>query len=132
MILFLDDEPRYSLNYVEELKQHYAVEYKSSVDDALEYLEAHRGDVRLLVLDVMMPPDNAFSEEETRDGIDTGKRLLERLREGSPELPVIVLTNVAEKKVVDWFVGQPNCSFYRKRDYLPRQLKQKVDEILSK
>lgn len=132
MILFVDDEPRYSVSYIDFLETAHRVEYKSKVSDALEFLEARRGDVELLVLDVMMPPGDAFSEEEARDGLDTGKRLFERVREGNPDLPVVVLTNVTQVDIANWFEKQPNCWFYRKRECLPGELKQKVEEILSK
>ena len=132
MILFVDDEPRYSRPYLDKLCQQYEVTYTGIIDDVMRLLrEAGPGEVELLILDIMMPPSESFSDADTRDGLDTGIELFNRVREKHPRLPVIVLTNVTEETVARRFESEPNCWFLRKRDCLPHELNQKVKEILT-
>jgi CheY-like chemotaxis protein len=102
------------------------------VDDALEFIEGAAGEVRLLVLDIMMPPGRSFDSAQTRYGLDTGIRFYERVRRHSPALPVIILTNVTDEEAARHFRAQPSCWFLRKRDYLPYELEQTIRDILSK
>jgi CheY-like chemotaxis protein len=47
-----------------------------------------------IILDIMMPPGEAFSAEETHNGLDAGLRFWERITsEGGQAVPVIVLTH---------------------------------------
>jgi CheY-like chemotaxis protein len=130
MILFVDDEPRYAQRYVEELSRAYAVEYVASTSLAIDLLVGQADEVELLVLDLMMPHETAFDADETRDGIDTGLRLYERLRAHRPSLPVIVLTNVSDENVLRRFDDEPHCWLRRKRDCLPQELLLLVREVL--
>ena len=132
MILFVDDEPRYVHLFLEELKYtglQYA--YMRKVDDALDYIEENPGAVQLLVLDIMMPPGRSFDSAQTRYGLDTGIRFFERVRRGSPDLPVIILTNVTDEKVARRFRAEPNCQFVRKLETEPFQLVDLIKETLE-
>jgi DNA-binding NarL/FixJ family response regulator len=132
MILFVDDEPRYSQRYLEELRRAYVVEYMGDADLAAHFLSdpEEAAAVELLIIDLMMPHTRRFGEEETRCGLDTGLRLYERVRAQRPSLPVIVLTNVSEEAVIRRFNDEPNCRFRRKRDCLPTELVRLVGETL--
>jgi len=132
MILFVDDEPRYSSSYLRELRRTHVVEYLEDVDLAARLLvENEEAEVELLILDVMMPPGRRFGEGETRDGLDTGLRLFERVRARRPSLPVIVLTNVTEEAVARRFDADPHCWFRRKRHCGPMDLARLVRKTLQ-
>ncbi|MCS7155143.1 MAG: sigma-54 dependent transcriptional regulator, partial [Bacteroidetes bacterium] len=77
-ILVVDDE-RAIRNALREILEHegYRVEEAASAEEALE--QALRSEVDLVLLDVKMPG---------RDGLE----VLEALRQGRPELPVVLLT----------------------------------------
>ena len=60
------------------------------VGDALRVLRNSGVDV--ILVDVLMPPYDVYSLEETKNGTDTGLRLLRDIRREFPSLPVIVIS----------------------------------------
>lgn len=131
MILFVDDEGRFMDSYMVELKlEGYAVSFQSDVDSALPFLEESLDDVELLILDIMMPPGRSFQDADTRWGLRTGVLFYERVRELAPHLPVIIFTNVSDEQLEKRFQAEANCRFLRKKDYLPHELVETVEEIL--
>ena len=94
-ILFIDDEVVFSQGYKTELEGHFEVEYTSTADNALVYVEKHGDTLTAMVVDIMMPPPQGF-EDATDGGFETGLMLLEKFQESSTlrwPLPIIILTN---------------------------------------
>src|SRR5688572_21561640 len=119
MILFIDDEPRELDSHRRELEMSgYSVFFKADVDDALEFLDQNVNEVKLLIVDIMMPVGEAF-KDAPHDGLRTGLDLYERIRTKFNELPIVILTHVADEGVRDTFNNEPNCWFRRKEDVLP-------------
>lgn len=132
MILFLDDEPSRMEVYVRDLEMSgYEVLLKSDVDIALNIIKENPASVSLLILDLMMSPGKSFREEDTNEGLRTGINFYRRVRSQLPELPVVVLTNVSDEKVEDWFQGKPNCWFFQKKDLFPFELTEEIKKILG-
>lgn len=132
MILFIDDERRYMINYVEELQEaDYEVAVHTSVDTASAFFQERAHDVELIILDIMMSPGKTFSHEDTDGGLRTGVRFYERVREKSPDLPVIILTNASAVELSDRFSGDQQCWYRQKKDFLPVEVTQEVKRILS-
>jgi CheY-like chemotaxis protein len=81
MILFVDDETRRMKSYVQELQLlDYDVNFESNIDDALIFFESNHKQIELVVLDVMMPTGNSFSEDRSDYGLRTGICFHERIR----------------------------------------------------
>jgi CheY-like chemotaxis protein len=136
MILLIDDEPRGISSYKEdlqlELEPKYEVKYLKRVDDALRFFEEKAGQIDLIILDIMMPPGESFRDDKTTEsGLRTGVSFYERVRKTAPKLPVIILTNVSDPRVLDRFNREANCWFLQKKDVLPFQLTETVVGILS-
>lgn len=135
MILFVDEERRHMNSFVEELQlAGYEVEFQTGVDaasSAWEFLQTNSTETELLILDIMMPPGEAFKEVDTGLGLRTGVRFFERVRELLPDLPVIIFTNVSDDKVKERFEREINCLFLRKEDYYPFELSVEVQKLLS-
>ena len=132
MILFVDDEIRHTSNFVLELEARgYQISFQSDVDLALQFLEENQNDIELMILDIMMPPGKKFREVDTDEGLRTGVRFYERAREISPELPVIILTNVSDVELEVQFQKEANCWYFQKKHYLPYEIAQEVNRILS-
>lgn len=134
MILFVDEESRHMISFVEELRHTgLEVEFQTGVDAASfawAFLQANAAQIDLLILDVMMPPGVAFKNVDTELGIRTGVRFFERARQLLPDLPVIILTNVSDEKVKERFEQETNCLFLRKEDYYPFELPAEVQKLL--
>ena len=132
MILFVDDEIRHTSNFVLELEARgYQISFQSDVDLALQFLEENQNDIELMILDIMMPPGKSFRDVDTDEGLRTGVYLYERAREISPELPVIILTNVSDVELEVQFQKEANCWYFQKKHYLPYEIAQEVNRILS-
>lgn len=132
MILFIDDERRFMNAYREELEMEgYDVSFVNRVDDAAELFDTHTDSIRLVILDVMMPPGSIFRGEDTRNGLLTGVRFYERIRDLAPRLPVLIFTNVSDEGLEQRFRDETDCWFLHKYEYLPHELAETVKEILS-
>src|SRR5690242_19172073 len=119
MILFVDDERRHISSYVTELEElGYIVICENSVDQALHFLDKNRSNLKLLILDIMMPQGKSFKRMDTEEGRRTGIYLFEQVKERAPELCVIVLTNVADVELMDRLREEDNCWYFQKKDYL--------------
>lgn len=130
MILFIDDEKRYVKNYVEELVEiGFKVNYINNVGDALEFIKSEESKkIEAVVLDVMMPSNGFFPDDEVEIGI----QFYNRFRENFPNTRVFVLTNVSREDVRDFFEKQKDCYFDRKDDIMPVEFSQKVYRELRK
>jgi DNA-binding response OmpR family regulator len=132
MILFLDDERRIMDSYVRELEfSGYQVAFQSDVDTALKFFEENLPQIDLIILDIMMPAGSTFKDVDTRQGLRTGLYMYEKIRQKASNVPVIILTNVSDEKVAERFRSENKCWFFRKEDYLPFELAQQIDEMVS-
>lgn len=132
MILFIDDEGRRMDSYVRELElSKYDVSFQYNVDVSLAFFEKNLPQIDLIILDIMMPPGSSFKDVDTNLGLRTGVRFYEKIRQKAPELPVIILTNVSDEQLAERFREEEKCRFLRKEDYLPFELVQQVDEVIS-
>jgi len=119
-ILFVDDEPRWTATYVDELQADgYEVHQEIDVDNALQFFKENRNQIVLLILDIMMPPGSSFTNGETQMGMRTGECFYDTIREMTPKLHVIILTNVSNEKVKEKFDQERYCTFLRKPETFP-------------
>lgn len=134
MILLVDDEKRMAENYLEELEAElprHEVQLRVKVDDALELLRREGNQIELLILDIMMSPGRTFRNVDTRNGLRTGRRFYDLVRNEMPDLPVIILTNVSDLEEEQYYEGQAKCWFFRKEDCSPFELTERVKDILE-
>ena len=132
MILFIDDELRQMENYIEELRlSGHEVEFKNNVDDALIFLEINIAKLKIIILDIMMPPGKLFQNGDVEYGLRTGVKFYRKIRTLSNKIKVVVLTNVSDEKVAEQFQNEKNCWFFPKEEILPYQLAEKVRAIVD-
>ena len=94
LIVFVDDERFYALEYIDELKTLNRVEYFQCFLDAIEYVNG-LDETFILILDVMMPPKTDEIAIKTQRGQSTGIWVLEQVFKtvNSLNCLVILLTN---------------------------------------
>jgi DNA-binding response OmpR family regulator len=128
----VDDEKHYTSTYCEDLQlEGVDVRFVNDVDTALQILETELHTINLVILDLMMPPMKAFEGVDTQHGLRTGVRFYEALRARAPELPVMILTNVNDGKVEDFFRSDKKCWYDRKQDWLPAAYTEHVKRVLG-
>ena len=135
MILFVDDEPRIMDSYLQYLRAklaplNYEVVFLSDVDEALDFFEMKIEEIDLVILDIMMPPGR-FTSERTNGGLKTGLAFYEKIRQRTPDLPIIVFTNFFDHEVDVKFKQDSKCRFLQKVNYLLDDFVLEVKKALS-
>lgn len=116
MILIIDDEPQYIKNYNIALEENgFQTKLITDVDEALEFVSTKHADLQAIILDIMMPYGNSFSDEETSGGTRTGNVLYSMIRKKMPQLPVFILTIISDESVKAQFEDDSDCHFFPKR-----------------
>ncbi|NES80989.1 MAG: response regulator [Moorea sp. SIO2B7] len=149
MILFVDDEPRDMNSFVLELQFDLGQEnvtFESNVDKALEYLENHKNEIQIVILDNTMPSGKIYEDEQTHEVIRTGLFLYEDIRSMLPDIPIIIFSNVpkenvltnyssdSEKKIMNMLEQETGCNkadYLEKPDYFPYELVEVVKKMLN-
>src|SRR5680860_773864 len=104
-ILFIDDDPMTVDVIIEHLKiQGHDLNYVKDVPEAIELLMWEQYDV--IFIDVMLPYDKVFTEEETSKGRYTGLKLLEMIYKNNDlskarEAKIALITNWRGEPEVD-------------------------------
>ncbi|MBW4478664.1 MAG: response regulator [Tolypothrix brevis GSE-NOS-MK-07-07A] len=132
MILFVDDERRRMDSYVQDLiLSGHEIEFKSDVDSALEFFVDNQTQIKLLILDIMMPTGESFDDDQTHYGLRTGIAFYQKIREQNPSLPTIIFTNVSDENLAEEISRGSNVLFCQKDNFLPFELEKEVRKILN-
>ncbi|GMU66653.1 MAG: hypothetical protein AMXMBFR36_29270 [Acidobacteriota bacterium] len=119
-ILFVDDDGYGASVYVHALEAiGFVVKFASDVETALEWGEDDS--FAAIVIDIMMPPGEFFTQLETAGGYKTGIALGREMRDRHPETPLFALTNSREADVESWYSVQPEYGYFFKGDYTPEE-----------
>jgi len=99
-ILFFDDEGYVLKPYLRELEKDFDVHFFEDITNG-EKILANHPDIKLLILDVMMPTPEGVASSATNDGHSTGTWFLKQIRGivVNRPLPVIVLTNKGKSAI---------------------------------
>jgi len=101
-ILFVDDEPHYAIKYREALEKQFSVPFCDNANEALLYIQNH-DELRLVVLDIMMPTPEGIDAIETNNGDETGLWMIQKCKEilSNRPLPILALTNRNRQPILD-------------------------------
>lgn len=117
-VLVVDDEPsvlRVAQRMLERLG--FSTLLAADGQEALDLFDAHRADITLVLLDMMMPKMN-------------GKEVLSALRRLDPELPVVMSSGFNEQDAISRMAGRGMTSFLQK-PYEPADLEAAVRRALE-
>ncbi len=128
MIIFIDDEPEYITPFTEAFRfSGFQVNVISNVDAAWATIVENLEDVDAVILDIMMPPGRLFEDQDTKEGLRTGLRFLEKMRGLDERIPVICLTNTDTRSLPE--ISHANHFIYEKKDVNPWQLVDKMSDV---
>jgi CheY-like chemotaxis protein len=135
MILFVDDDTIYIQDYLDELEElpdKYSVHHECSIDKAFEFIIKNSQDIKLLVLDMMIPSGNLLKDRDNDNGRRTGRLFIEELKKNMDLtlFPIIVFTHVNIQNL-QFEVDGISLQKLQKEDFTPYQLSQKVTEVLN-
>ena len=124
-VMWIDDDP-YNLESSKELLELYGmdIQFFTNYETALERLGESDSKYDIIIMDIMMPPQNFFNVEETDDGRRTGILLISEIRKiySGPILLYSVLRNT---KLIDNVLYNDS-----KIDYLRKP--ERIENIISK
>lgn len=100
-LLFVDDDRYFTDRYVSHLSKSFSVRQVQYASDVLAAIESD-SDIRLLILDIMMPTPDGVAASATDDGMDTGLWLVQEARQliAEKHLPVLLYTNRKDIDVI--------------------------------
>jgi CheY-like chemotaxis protein len=121
----------YMWYYADALRDRgYVLTEVNSIDRALEVLGIQQFD--LILLDVMMPPGKALAEADTAAGMRTGVVFADHLAKAYPDMPVVILTMVANPSALNLLRNKPNVKeILYKIDNPPNWVAEAVGDILG-
>lgn len=128
MIIFIDDEPEYIAPFTEALRfTGFNVQVISNVDSAWATITEKKQDVDAVILDIMMPPGRLLEGQDTKEGLRTGLRFLEMMKDLDEQIPVICLTNADTRSLPA--ISHANHLVFEKKDIDPWQLVDKMSDV---
>jgi len=133
-VLFVDDEfdtERFQSKV--DILSSEGIEVKGIQDvaDVMPFLRQQHASVAAIVLDVLMPPLDTYSLEETNDGTATGLRLLEDIRAILPDVPVVIVSVKPKTEALEW-IARFKVSAYLTKPVLATDIARAVKESISK
>lgn len=117
-VLFVDDDPYLAQDYVDELLNiRFAVKVANTAREALRHIKEIQFDI--VVLDIRMNFEGAFSSIETAGGWKTGIILAREIKEILPDSLTVALTYFEDEDVQTWFTQDESFRYFSKREYNP-------------
>lgn len=106
MILWLDDDTDTSLrSYLDELEYcGYLVKRSRSPDEFFNDLRNNLGKVQAIIMDIMIPTGDSITPQESKSGLITGQRVIEKIKEdkATKSIPILILTVVGRQETRNW------------------------------
>jgi HJR/Mrr/RecB family endonuclease len=134
-VLFIDDEPRSTSAFVEELRTHgWVVDFAQNNTTALEFIRT-KPSYDVIIQDIVRPHDGLVDKdiEASEFGLRTGFVFYESyLRLECPTTPVVFFSNSSSVSEAPYDVGSPFCTNMQKLDVLPFELSEIIQGIVSK
>ena len=122
-VLIVDNEPKFMEPYLTELafREIHTV-LLENVKDACDYFDKNYNEIDCVIMDLMMPGDGLFSENDTEGGLITGHLVVKRMQSAEPKMPIILLTNKPKSIDIKGAVSGGTIRYMYKPDTLPFEL----------
>jgi CheY-like chemotaxis protein len=112
----IDDQFQWYSNYSDQLKSEgFQVSHAEDATTALVHFREHYASIDVVTLDLMLPWGESHDPEQPLAGIS----VFHQLREISPNIPVLVLSNLRREEILDQFVDADCVRVANKREVNP-------------
>jgi CheY-like chemotaxis protein len=129
-VLIVDEDKTPMQYYVDAFEMEgFSVERCFSPDTAEKFLQKEPADLAAIILDIMMPPGERYKHKDTKDGLITGFFLYQDFKKKYPNVPIVILTNVANPETLKLFTENLLLKVAAKLDYPPFDLVDLVNEM---
>jgi len=134
-ILWIDDDVDFALNaFIDELEDdaNYQVLRAQTPDKAWQMLEEKP--ITAIIMDVMMPTGEIIDSKTSQQGVYTGLRLLEKIKDDPKyaKIPALIFTSLSKDKEVKKWGKENNVRILLKLDIYPEELVEAIEELLEK
>ena len=102
----------------------------TSVRDAIPKVTELAKEIDLILLDIIMPPEDYYTLEETNGGIGTGFRLLQDIREVVKDIPIIIVS-IRRKNVVEELLKKYNIRKFLEKPLSTPQMITEIKNLFS-
>lgn len=132
MILFVDDDRIYIRDYLEELSDAYDVRHEHSIDRAFDFIIENSHQIKLLVLDMMIPSGELLKEKDNDNGRRNGNLFIEELKKkiDLTLFPIIIFTHVNIQNLPS-LVSEVHLQKFQKEEFTPYEFSLKIEEIIT-
>lgn len=132
-MLLVDDDGIPMKFYVYALEKNcFEVKHCLGPDSALSFAKEKSWQIKIVVLDIMLPPGETYKDEHgVNDGLRTGVYLLKDIRKYCPNVPVIILTNVRNPHTLAEFEQGDLLKIAFKIDCTPFKLVDLIKELIK-
>lgn len=116
-----------------ELFGHHDLVIATDPEETIEAIDRWGDGIDVIILDIMLPVGEMFGVEEANLGLTTGVLLLEQIKGVLPDVPIVVLTAIANQAVKQRILasGIPE-EYYLDKPIGPRDLLIKIQEALTR
>ena len=135
-ILFIDDEGWFLKPYISELEKDFEVHFCSDVTQGQKII-SKKVELKVLILDIMMPTPEGVAASATKNGDSTGVWFLKQILNTivSRPLPVVILTNrgksLVTKEVSKIEIDANLVKIRTKTEAPPDHLRKLVKEMID-
>lgn len=130
--LLIDDDFAVTRLYIWELEREgYDVQHVRDPDEAWGAVTEDGSGISVFIVDVMMYSGERYKKVNTENGLRTGVLLYQDIHSLYPDVPVIVLTNLENKRILAEFKGDRDVPVLQKLDYTPYDFAKFTSEIVE-
>ena len=99
------------------------------VENVLPTLEKEIDNVQAIVLDIIMPPENLYSLDETNGGTTTGIRLLEDIRSKYKRVPIVIVS-IKRRGHMEHIIDRFKVAEYLEKPISASELSKTINRVI--
>ena len=134
MVLYIDAEAK-----LEKMASKFKLLKDEGIDviqvtrlkDVMPTIQKLKGSIGLIILDIVMPPDDYYTLDETNGGMTTGLKLLGSIRNTCRDVPIIIVSMKRKKQVLEKDLSKYNILGYREKPISASVLLRAIKQALA-
>ena len=100
-------------------------------DEVMPTIEKNASTIDIIVLDMLIPPEDHYTLEETNYGTATGLRILRDIRGRLPDIPVIIVSVKQRRRTPQDLLESYKVADYLEKPVLPSEIVATIRNVLG-